>query len=137
MNLLSAVMGAPNQEKRRTETEKLIDWAFRTFVSYRPDLKKSVPSTIPVHDGVAETVAIGPSGDAVFTLGRGEETKVTVQFEPSVRYLDAPVHAGDSVGDLTVLLDGKPQAKIPIVTRAGVDRTGFFGRLSQKIGRML
>ena len=96
MNLLSAVMGAPSAERRRTETEKLIDWAFRTFVSYRPDLKKAMPAAIPVHDGVAETVAIGPDGDAVFTLGRGEETKVTVQFEPAVRYLEAPVHRGDA-----------------------------------------
>ncbi len=43
MNLLSAVMGAPSSERRRTETEKLIDWAFRTFVSYRPDLSKASP----------------------------------------------------------------------------------------------
>jgi serine-type D-Ala-D-Ala carboxypeptidase (penicillin-binding protein 5/6) len=136
-NLLSAVMGAPSAERRRTETEKLIDWAFRTFVSYRPDLKKAMPATIPVHDGVAETVAIGPNGDAVFTLGRGEESKVTVQFQPAARYVEAPVHPGAPVGDLTVLLNGKPQATIPIVTKAGVTRAGFFGRLSQKIGRML
>ncbi len=90
-----------------------------------------------MHDGVAETVAIGPNGEAAFTLGRGEETKVTVQFEPSERYVEAPVHPGDSVGDLTVLLNGKPQATIPIVTKAGVDRAGFFGRIGQKIGRML
>jgi serine-type D-Ala-D-Ala carboxypeptidase (penicillin-binding protein 5/6) len=120
-----------------TESEKLIDWAFRTFVSYRPDLKKAMPRTIPVHDGVAETVAIGPNGEAAFTLGRGEETKVTVQFEPSVRYVDAPVQPGTQVGDLTVLLAGKPEATIPIVTKAGVERAGFFGRLRQKIGRML
>ncbi len=137
MNLLSAVMGAPSSERRRTETEKLIEWAYRTFVSYRPDLKKAMPTTIPVHDGIAETVAIGPDRAPVFTLGRGEETKVTVQFEPSVRYLQAPVHPGDSVGDLTVLLNGKPQAMIPIVAKAGVTEAGFFGRLRQKIGRML
>ena len=137
MNLLSAVLGAPSETRRMTESEKLIDWAFRTFVSYRPDLKKAMPRTIPVHDGVAETVAIGPNGEAAFTLGRGEETKVTVQFEPSVRYVDAPVQPGTSVGDLTVLLAGKPQATIPIVTKAGVERAGFFGRLRQKIGRML
>jgi D-alanyl-D-alanine carboxypeptidase (penicillin-binding protein 5/6) len=137
MNLLSAVLGAPNETKRMTESEKLIDWAFRTFVSYRPDLKKSVPAAIPVHDGVAETVAIGPDGDAAFTLGRGEETKVTVQFEPAMRYMDAPVQPGTQVGDLTVLLAGKPQATIPIVTKAGVARAGFFGRLGQKFSRML
>jgi serine-type D-Ala-D-Ala carboxypeptidase (penicillin-binding protein 5/6) len=137
MNLLSAVLGAPSEARRVTESEKLIDWAFRTFVSYRPDLKKAMPPTIPVHDGVAETVAIGPHGDAAFTLGRGEETKVTVQFEPSVRYVDAPVQPGTQVGDLTVLLAGKPEATIPIVTKAGVQRAGFLGRLRQKIGRML
>jgi D-alanyl-D-alanine carboxypeptidase (penicillin-binding protein 5/6) len=137
MNLLSAVMGAPSSERRRTETEKLIEWAFRTYVSYRPDLNKAMPAAIPVRDGVAETVAIAPGGTAVFTLGRGEESKVTVQFEPAVRYLEAPVHPGDPVGDLAVLLDGKPQATIPIVTKAGVTRAGFLGRLRQKIGRML
>jgi D-alanyl-D-alanine carboxypeptidase (penicillin-binding protein 5/6) len=137
MNLLSAVLGAPSEARRVTESEKLIDWAFRTFVSYRPDLKKAMPPTIAVHDGVAETVAIGPHGDAAFTLGRGEETKVTVQFEPSVRYVDAPVQPGTQVGNLTVLLAGKPEATIPIVTKAGVERAGFFGRLRQKIGRML
>jgi D-alanyl-D-alanine carboxypeptidase (penicillin-binding protein 5/6) len=137
MNLLSAVLGAPSEARRVTESEKLIDWAFRTFVSYRPDLKKAMPPNIPVHDGVAETVAIGPNGEAVFTLGRGEETKVTVQFEPSVRYVDAPVHPGTQVGDLTVLLAGKPESTIPIVTKASVERAGFFGRLRQKIGRML
>ena len=137
MNLLSAVLGAPSEARRVTESEKLIDWAFRTFVSYRPDLKKKVPATIPVHDGVSETVAIGPNGEAAFTLGRGEESKVTVQFEPSVRYLDAPVQPGTSVGDLTVLLNGQPQATIPIVAKAGVARAGFFGRLRQKFSRML
>jgi serine-type D-Ala-D-Ala carboxypeptidase (penicillin-binding protein 5/6) len=137
MNLLSAVLGAPSEAARVTESEKLIDWAFRTFVSYRPDLKKAMPSTIAVRDGVAETVAIGPTRDAVYTLGRGEESKVTTQFEPSVRYLEAPVKVGDSVGDLTVLLNGKPEGTISVVAKAGVERAGFFGRLSQKIGRML
>jgi D-alanyl-D-alanine carboxypeptidase (penicillin-binding protein 5/6) len=137
MNLLSAVLGAPSETLRMNESEKLIDWAFRTFVSYRPDLKKAIPATIPVHDGVAETVAIGPNGNAAFTLGRGEETRVTVQFEPAVRYVDAPVQPGTQVGDLTVLLAGKPQATIPIVTKAGVERAGFFGRMRQKFSRML
>jgi D-alanyl-D-alanine carboxypeptidase (penicillin-binding protein 5/6) len=137
MNLLSAVLGAPSEARRVTESEKLIEWAFRTFVSYRPDLRKTLPQTIPVHDGVDETVAIGPTGEAAFTLGRGEETKVTVQFEPSVRYLEAPVEPGVSVGNLTVLFNGKPEATIPIVSKRGVARAGFLGRLRQKIGRML
>jgi D-alanyl-D-alanine carboxypeptidase (penicillin-binding protein 5/6) len=95
MNLLSAVMGTPSEAKRRDESEKLIDWGFRTFVSYRPDLRKDLPAGFPVRDGVAEIVAIGPAGDAVFTLGRGEESRVTVAFTPHAKYLEAPVRKGD------------------------------------------
>jgi D-alanyl-D-alanine carboxypeptidase (penicillin-binding protein 5/6) len=73
----------------------------------------------------------------MFTLGRGEESKVTVGFTPAVKYLVAPVAPGEHVGDLAVMLDGKPQSSIPIVTRAGVARAGFFGRLTQRIGRWL
>src|SRR5258705_5572641 len=87
MNLISAVMGRPNAEKRRTETEKLIDWAFRTFVSYKPDLKKNMPAVMPVHDGVADTVALWPQGGAVFTRGRGEKKKVRGGFNSAVKYL--------------------------------------------------
>ena len=36
MRLISALMGAPNAEKRRTETEKLLAWAFRSFVNVTP-----------------------------------------------------------------------------------------------------
>jgi serine-type D-Ala-D-Ala carboxypeptidase (penicillin-binding protein 5/6) len=137
MNLISAVMGSPSSEKRRTETEKLIDWAFRTFVSYKPDLKKNMPAVMPVRDGLADKVAIGPQGEAAFTLGRGEESKVAVGFTPAVKYLDAPVSPGVHVGDLAVMLDGKPQSTIPIVTQGTVARAGFMGRLRQRIGRML
>jgi len=35
------------------------------------------------------------------------------------------------------LFNGKPQATIPIVAKASVERAGFFGRLGQKIGRIL
>jgi serine-type D-Ala-D-Ala carboxypeptidase (penicillin-binding protein 5/6) len=135
--LISAVMGTPSEIKRRDETEKLLDWAFRSFVSYKPDLRKALPATIPVRDGVKETVAIGPAGDAVFTLGRGEESKVTLAFTPSVRFVEAPVNPGTQVGDLAVMLNGNPQSSIAIVTKSGVARAGFFERLGQKIGRIL
>jgi D-alanyl-D-alanine carboxypeptidase (penicillin-binding protein 5/6) len=137
MNLISAVMGAPSSEKRRTETEKLIDWSFRTFVSYKPDLHKDLPPSILVNGGVADTVAIGPAGEATFTLGRGEENKVTVAFTPTAKYLQAPVHKGDKAGDLAVMLDGKPQSSIPIVAQTAVREAGFFGKLRQKIRRVL
>ncbi|HUO05039.1 MAG TPA: D-alanyl-D-alanine carboxypeptidase family protein [Candidatus Binataceae bacterium] len=137
MRLISAVMGTKNMEKRRLETDKLLDWAFRTFVDYRPNLKASVPASLPVRGGVAETVAIGPATDAVFTLPRGEETKAAIQFTPAAAYLEAPVPSGSQVGEISITLAGKPIATVPVVTQAGVGRAGFFERMRQKLHRAL
>src|SRR5258708_6204771 len=137
VNLISGGMGGARSEKRRTRTEKLIGWSFRTLRSYKPDLKKNMPAVMPVHDGVVDKVAIGPVGEAVFTLGRGEENKVTVGFTPAVKFLVAPVRPGEHVGDLAVMLDGKPQSAIPIVTQAGGARAGLFGRIRPRIGPLL
>jgi D-alanyl-D-alanine carboxypeptidase (penicillin-binding protein 5/6) len=137
MNIISAVLGTPSEAKRRDESEKLIDWGFRAFISYKPDLRKDMPAVMAVRDGVVEQVAIGPVGEASFTLGRGEEKKVTVGFTPAVKYLEAPVRKGDPAGELAVMMDGKPQSTIPIVTQASVARAGIFGRLRQRIGRIL
>ena len=43
MRLLSAVMGTTSMEKRRVETKKAFDWAFRTFNTVHPDWHKIVP----------------------------------------------------------------------------------------------
>lgn len=137
MTLISAVMGTRSMEKRRLETEKLIDWAFRTFVSYQPDLKAHAPAAIEVHGGVAESVAIGPAEEAAYTMGRGDESRVTIQFTPAANYLDAPVEMGAQAGTLTITLGGKELSTVSVVTQAAVDRAGFIERMRQKIRRAL
>src|SRR5216683_3236272 len=68
MSVVSAVMGAPNAEKRRTETEKLLDWAFRTFTTVKLDWHPAIPAEVPVYEGAAATVPIGPAGLGAITV---------------------------------------------------------------------
>ena len=135
-NLISAVMGTPSEEKRRDETEKLLDWAFRTFVSYQPNLAK-VPATMPVTGGVEDIVKIGPAGIPAVTLTRGEDQRVSVSWAPAERYVNAPFPKGTQVGEVEVTLDSKPLAAIPIVTQDAVDRAGIFKRIKDRIKRAL
>jgi len=137
MTLISAVMGAPNAEKRRVETEKLLDWAFRTFVTVKPDWRTQVPATMPVYGGGADTVAIAPARDAYVTVGRGEEKRVSIAFTAAAKYLVAPVAKGAQAGELTAMLDGKPQASIPVVTQAAVAQGSLLKRLKDRIRRAL
>ncbi|MGC1679265.1 MAG: D-alanyl-D-alanine carboxypeptidase family protein [Candidatus Binataceae bacterium] len=135
MHLISAVMGTPSAEKRRTETEKLIDWAFRTYVTAKPDWHGVVPATIPVFYGTADTVAIAPVSQSEVTVERGQESKVTLQWTPTGRYMDAPVAKGAQVGVVALIVDGKPQGSIAVVTQAAVARGGLFKRLRDHFRR--
>ncbi len=132
MHLISAVLGTPSSEKRRTETEKLIDWAFRTFVTAKPDWHGVVPATIPVYYGATDTVAIAPVMQSAVTVERGQENKVALQWTPSAASLDAPVLKGTQVGAVTLMVDGKPQGAIPVVTQTAIARGGFFKRLRDR-----
>lgn len=135
MHLISAVMGTPSSEKRRTETEKLIDWAFRTYVTAKPDWHGVVPATIPVFYGTADTVAIAPVSQSAVTVVRGQEGKVILQWTPAAKYADAPVAKGAQVGAVALVVDGNPQGSIAVVTQASVARGGIFKRLRDHFRR--
>ncbi|MBF6567733.1 MAG: D-alanyl-D-alanine carboxypeptidase [Candidatus Binataceae bacterium] len=137
MVLISAVMGTRSMEKRRTETEKLINWAFNTFVTAQPDWRKSTPASIRVYEGAASEVAIGPDSAPYVTVGRGEEKRVTLVTALKASYLVAPVVKGSQVGEIQVLLDGKPEAAIPLVTQQSVAPAGIAGRLMDRVRMML
>lgn len=135
MHLISAVLGTPSSEKRRTETEKLIDWAFRSYVTAKPDWHGVVPATMPVFYGVADTVAIAPVRQSAVTVERGQENKVALQWTPAAKYLDAPVAKGAQVGGVALIVDGKPQETIAVVTQAAVAPGGLFKRLRDHFRR--
>ncbi len=137
MDLVSAVMGSPSMEKRRLETEKLIDWAFRTFVSVAPEWRNAVPATIRAYEGSADKVAIAPIGVPVLTVDRADQNKVGVSSVIRAKYLVAPVPKGESVGELTVTVNGKPRASVPIETSIAVGRGGFLHRLADRIRLIL
>ncbi len=136
MRLVSAVMGTPSSEKRRVESEKLIDWGFRTFATARPDPGKVMPSSMPVFYGMAERVAIAPAHETWVTVGKGEEGKIGVAWTADARYLSAPIAKGAKVGQLVITEDGKTIDTVPVVTQAAVARAGFFKRMADHFRRV-
>jgi D-alanyl-D-alanine carboxypeptidase (penicillin-binding protein 5/6) len=133
VRLISAVMGSPNAEKRRTETEKLLAWAFRSFVNVSPDWNHLIPASLPVYEGDAPKVAVAPPGSMEITLPKGEEKKIKLNGGLDVSYLVAPVAIGTKVGSLTVSEDDRTLLSLPVETQTAVGRGGIFRVLSDKI----
>jgi serine-type D-Ala-D-Ala carboxypeptidase (penicillin-binding protein 5/6) len=134
LDLVSAVMGTSSMEKRRVETDKLLDWAFRTFATVDVDWHKAMPSQLPVYKGDVDEVPIAPEGGvSYFTVDRGKESKVALVADIPKTPLVAPMAKGTSVGQLTVMIEGKPGSSVPIVTQAAVGEGGIFHRMADAI----
>ena len=134
LKLISAVMGTPSMEKRRVETDKLLDWAFRTFTTVSPDWHKAAPSHLRVYKGNVEQVSIAPaSSTPFFTVGRGDETRMTLAATLPSKPLVAPLAKGTQIGELTVTIAGKPISSVPLLTQTEVKEGGLFHRLADTI----
>lgn len=134
LDLISAVMGTPSMEKRRVETDKLLDWAFRTFATVKVDWHKAMPSQLRVYKGDADEVEIAPEGgESYFTVDKGKENKVSLVADLPKKPLIAPLAKGTNVGQLTVMIDGKPGSSVLIVTQAEIGQGGWFHRMADSI----
>jgi D-alanyl-D-alanine carboxypeptidase (penicillin-binding protein 5/6) len=133
MYLISAVLGASSSWARRTETEKLIDWAFRTFASVQPDWHKALPAKMRVYCGAANEVAVAPAAVPYVTVERGQQGKVGLQGAFDANYLVAPVAQGQKVGTLALMVDGKAQSTIPVLAQGAVAPGGFFKRVLDRV----
>ena len=134
LKLISAVMGTPSMEKRRVETDKLLDWAFRTFTTVSPDWHKAAPTHLRVYKGSVEEVPIAPAnGTPYFTVGRGAENKVPLAAPLPSKWLVAPLAKGTPVGTLSVTIAGKPISSVALVTQAEVKEGGIFHRMMDSI----
>ncbi len=133
MDLISAVLGTPSASARRVETEKLLDWAFRTFASVRPDWHKALPERMTVYGGAADTVAVAPAEVPYVTVEHGQEGRVTLTGTLDAKYLVAPIHKGQQVGALVLMVDSKPQSKIPMLATAAVPPGGLFKRMIDRL----
>ena len=134
LDLISAVFGTASMESRRVETDKLLEWAFQTFVTVNRDWRKAIPASLPVYQGDLDEVPIAPAGGAAyFTVLRGQEGKVKLTADIPKKLLVAPIPQGTTVGQISVMLGAKPLSSVPIVTSTEVKPGGVIHRMIDSI----
>ena len=87
---------------------------------------------LPVSGGDADSVPLVIDGDLTLLITKGAEQNV--ELEPSLPdILEAPVTAGEKVGSVGVVVDGRRVAELDIVTAQAVTATG----LTHVLGRIV
>jgi D-alanyl-D-alanine carboxypeptidase (penicillin-binding protein 5/6) len=128
MRLISVMTGAPTEKARIMDSQKLLNYGFLFYQSRLLYKKGQTIARLKVWKGKEALVDATLAEDLYVTLPKGSQAKLTAQMT-SQQPLIAPVNAGQEVGSLQVLLDGKPLLQRKLVAAKEVALAGFFGRL--------
>jgi D-alanyl-D-alanine carboxypeptidase (penicillin-binding protein 5/6) len=126
--LVAAVMGASSDRARTEASNTLLNYGFRFYETKKLYDTDDVVATARVWRGNKETVEVGPGRPVFVTLPRGSysELKAVAQLEKSII---APLSEGQSVGHVSVTLDGEEIAKVALSARTEIGLGSFFSRI--------
>ena len=128
MRLISVVMGTSSTRARKNETRSLLNYGFRFYETsemFAPMTELEKPR---VWKGQVDYVSAGLVDGTVLTLPRGKKKHLVTSVEVD-KEIVAPLLVGDTLGTVTLSLDGETVFSAPVVALEAVESGGFFARL--------
>jgi len=127
MRLVSVVLGSASTRSRAVETKSLLNYGFRFFETVSPLTAGQELGVAAVWQGLSDTVRVGVASDVTLTATRSRHSP-DIAFEVDDA-LTAPIEAGQTLGSVTVSVEGEILAQLPLVALEAVEQAGFFARL--------
>jgi D-alanyl-D-alanine carboxypeptidase (penicillin-binding protein 5/6) len=129
MRLISVVMGTKSESARTRMSEKMLDYGFRFFETYRLYKALDPIDTERVWQGHISQLQLGLSEPLYVTVPNGEydPLKAILRID---KYIMAPVKAFEPQGTLEIrLLDGEVISSRPVVALSSVEKGPIWKRL--------
>ena len=121
LSLICVIMAAESRDVRNATATKLLDWGFANFSSYEASGGELTVRTV---GGTAPQCKLSFAPFSA-TVPKGANTRVSKE-EVLPEVLDAPVAAGQVVGEVIYRLDGEELGRVPIVANESIEKIGFF-----------
>ena len=127
--VIFVINGLESDAARAEEAERIVNWAFRQFVLKTVAKAGTRVAEAPVWMGRARTVGLVPARDVAALVPALDQDGISAEVSYTGP-LAAPLAAGQPVAELIIRVPDLPDARIPLVTEAAVNRAGFVGRLT-------
>lgn len=134
--LTMVVSGLSSMQQRRTESEKLLEYAFREFQEFRLYAPGQTVAETGVWQGAVGSVSLVSDDGVAVSLTRAARDSMVVK----ARYdspVAAPVSRGQPLGELWVTAPGVEPLRVPLVAGADVPRAGMLGRLTGMVSYLV
>jgi serine-type D-Ala-D-Ala carboxypeptidase (penicillin-binding protein 5/6) len=128
--VVSVVLGEPSEAARDQDTLTLLRWGLGRFSRVRVlnTDRALAQADIEYRD---ETARLVPRRNAVITVRDGQRLRREVNAPDE---LEGPIAAGERVGSVTVLVDGRPVRRVALVTATDVPAAGTLRVLFSVLG---
>ena len=111
MTLISAVLGAPSESARESDTLALLDYGFADFRLATPVQAGGVLARLPVNGSSSQKAPLVAASGFSHVFPRGTPIRVVIH---APKALTGPLRAGLAVGSAVVLAAGRRVASIPL-----------------------
>lgn len=134
--LIVVVAGVESARLRATESQRLLEYGFRNFQEYRLFEAGAPVGEAEVWLGDQETVPVLAKDLVAITLSREDRRGLEVKLIHKSP-IEAPIVAGQVLGQLQVTAPGDRRWSMPAVAGAEVGRAGMMGRIKTAIDHLL
>lgn len=134
LHLIGVVMAAPDFKVRFQETMKLLDYGFANYSAQKGLPAGQEMAEICVTKGMTDTVPAVVKEEISILLQKdmGSEWETQVKVMPS---LDAPVEAGEKVGEVIYLIHGTEVGRTDLITAVAVEKADINTMLERMLKR--
>ena len=130
-SLICVIMGAQTRDSRNAAATKLLDFGFANYETYRVS---GGSCEIPVVGSDVESIKV-TWGDLAVTVRKGGSSRIlSERILPEC--MQAPLQAGESVGQIRYSLDGKEIGITEILCEREVKKIGFFDLFQKMLARL-
>lgn len=137
MRLISVVMGTDSNGARTRASQALLKYGFQFYESKRLYAANSKVADARVWYGAQETVKVGPGpGGASVVFPRGQYTKLKANVDLPAQ-LEAPIKAGQVLGQVHIELNGRGIASIPLLALEEVAAGSMVSQLIDRVRLMI
>ena len=132
LSLVCVIMGAESRDSRNASAAKLLDYGFANYETYRAP---GGECEIPVVGSDTQALELTWEAFAV-TVPKGSASRVSVSRDLP-EYLQAPLQAGESVGEIVYSLDNTEIGRVQMLSKSAVETIDFGGLFRQLLSKFL
>lgn len=121
LHLIAVVMGGATVAERDDDIRTMLNWGFSRYEA-QTVIEEGAEIALPkVPKGVTDTARVVAKDDFHVVVPRGGETDVEMRLDVP-KQLQAPLRAGQHVGELVLLVDGTEVGRVDAVAEGDVAR---------------